>query len=67
MPAGFILDVIVGQGGSWHYQQTTKASYMALWLRSGVESSESSVPVLPVALMHYPSLGDLLNSTMQEE
>lgn len=40
---------------------------MALWLRSGVETQESSVLLLPVALIRYPSLGDLLNSSVQEE
>lgn len=40
---------------------------MALWLRSGVGTQGSSVPLLPVAPIRYPSLSDLLNSSVQEE
>lgn len=34
---------------------------------SGIETQESSVPLLPVAVICCPSSGDLLNSAVQEE
>lgn len=45
-----------------------KASYVALWLRAGVETQDISVPLLPVSLISLSrfGLGDLLNSAAQK-
>lgn len=66
MPAGFILDVIVHQSGQCLSRPRERVAWpcgYAVGLRLG----ESSVPLLPVALIRHPSLGDLLNSAVQEE